>query len=86
MSKGGNIKVTCTADGNYATFAAQDAKRAVIVNNTADEIQVQQGGSGEYLPIPSGLMMEFFGINDMSDLGVKMKTAAATDVYARWEW
>jgi hypothetical protein len=86
FSKGGNAKVTATADGNYATFAAQDAKRVVIVNNSADEIQVQQDGAGDYLPIPSGLMMEFYGINDMSQLGVRYKTPAAGDVYARWEW
>jgi hypothetical protein len=86
FSAGGNAKVTTTATTAYTPFAAQDCKRAVIVNNTSDEVQVQQDGAGEYFPIPSGQFAEFYGIDNLAQLGVRMKTPAATDIYARWEW
>jgi hypothetical protein len=88
MTSGGNVSAQTAAGGTtYTAFASQACKQATIVNDTGTTILVQQGGAGVGIPIWDQTVFSFFGLTNMSNLGIKRKddSTSQVTVQARWE-
>ena len=88
MTSGGNLAVTTNATGTtFNAFTSQACKQLNISNQTGVTIEVQQGGAGVALQIPTGAFYTFFGITNTNQLGIRRTDVSNTQVTvtARWE-
>jgi hypothetical protein len=80
------MKATSPSSGaGFTLFAPREATHCLISNVSGAVIEIQQGGSGEVFPLPDQQTIDIYGITNMNQLGVRAKTPAALDVYARWD-
>lgn len=88
MASGGNLSLTTAVVGsNYTAFTSQVCKQLTVSNQAGVMLEVQQGGAGASLQIPSGTFYTFFGITNANQLGVRRLDTSNTPVTvtARWE-
>jgi hypothetical protein len=88
MKSGGNTHVTTSGTGtNFTAFAAQPCQQLTVVNNTGTDVEVQQGGTGDTLPVINGSAYPFYGLTDASQLSIRRIDTSNTTVTvkARWE-
>lgn len=88
MAIGGNLAVTTNSTGTtFNAFASQECKQLTVSNQTGTTIEVQQGGAGVALQIPTGAFYTFFGITNANQLGIRRTDTSNTQITitARWE-
>lgn len=85
MGSGGNTSVTTAASTAYTAFASQACKQLTIVNDTGKTLEVQQGGAGVGLKLPTATIFTFYGLTNASNLGVRTTDSSAVTATARWE-
>jgi hypothetical protein len=88
MREGGNTSAQTANPGTtFVAFPAQTCRQLTVVNNTGQDIEVQQSGAGTALPVLNGTTYTFFGIPDAAYLAVRRIDQSNTQVVvkARWE-
>lgn len=81
------ISVATNADGTtYTAFASTVCDGLQVENNTGTEIEIQKGGTGGTIRIPSGIGGRYFsGISNANQLAVRRTDLSTTSVTVRAE-
>ena len=88
LGSAGNISLQTSASGStYVAFASLACKQLTIFNDTGVDVEVQQGGAGVAIPVANGSGgVDFYGLANASDLGVRRKDVSNTQVTVKARW
>lgn len=81
LTSAGQGQVTTNSTGStYQALGSNTCKACMIQNYTAYDVEVQQGGAGSSVVIPSDTALTFTGITNTSTLGVRRVDQSNTQI------